>query len=534
MAAEDIINTLLDIVVSLYIILILLVLPLYFQDGFNHIGSDKSYFFRQVSFKLGIIAYALLAIYILIRLIAGVIQKTVKKMIQSVRLSVTDMFVLIYGAGVIASYFCSEYRDEALLGAEKWYMGTLPQLAFVSVYFFISRYWKIHKWILAAVLPVTFAVFVLGVLNRFGIYPIDMKIENSAFISTVGNINWYCGYAVTVFFAALGYFWLNEAEGIWGKSLSVLYMTAGFATMVTQGSDSGIVAMAVVLAVMFIMSSDREKLQSFGLIISILAAVCVFIGIVGKCTPLKSIYEKCVTEYPVIRLLTGSSFTIALAAAALVYLFWVKLYICGEKGSLHDGMKNAGAVRKTAACFLVTAVVSVIAFTIANTLLQGKLTAAFGETAEKYLYFNNYWGSGRGASFRAAVICFSEQNTLHKLLGVGADCMSAYIYSERSERAMSLVTEMFGTLRLTNAHSEWLTLLVNQGIIGLTGFAGIICSAVYRYLGRYKKNIFAAICGLGILAYSVNNIVSFQTSINTPTMFVLLGIGECFIRQEKR
>jgi hypothetical protein len=54
---------------------------------------------------------------------------------------------------------------------------------------------------------------------------------------------------------------------------------------------------------------------------------------------------------------------------------------------------------------------------------------------------------------------------------------------------------------------------------------------VYRYLSRYKTNIFAAACGFGILAYSVNNIVSFQTSINTPTMFVLLGIGECFIRQ---
>jgi O-antigen ligase len=92
------------------------------------------------------------------------------------------------------------------------------------------------------------------------------------------------------------------------------------------------------------------------------------------------------------------------------------------------------------------------------------------------------------------------------------------------------VNEKFGTLRLTNAHNEWLTILVNQGIVGIVGFAGIICSAVYRYIKDRKVCIAPAVCGIGILAYTINNIFSFQTSMNVPTMFVLLGIGEAYMR----
>jgi hypothetical protein len=53
---------------------------------------------------------------------------------------------------------------------------------------------------------------------------------------------------------------------------------------------------------------------------------------------------------------------------------------------------------------------------------------------------------------------------------------------------------------------------------------------VYRYIKNRKVCVAAAVCGMGILAYTINNIFSFQTSINTPTMFVLLGIGEAYMR----
>jgi hypothetical protein len=530
---DDIVGTLLNMVDSIYIILILIVLPLYFQDGFNHIGSDKSYFFRLVSFKIGIIAYILLIVHAAIKLIAAGGDLAVKNVILSGRISVTDIFVFIYGAGVIVSYCCSEYKEAALLGADKWYMGTLPQLAFVSVYFFISRYWKINKYILPPVLAVTFVVFSLGVLNRFGIYPIDMKIVSDAFISTVGNINWYCGYAVTVFFAAVSFLWLNGFKSRWAKILMIFYAAAGFATIVTQGSDSGIFAMAVVLIVMFTLSTEKENMLWFGVIISIMAAVCAAIGFAGRYTALKTEYDAAILSYPAIKLFTDSWLTVAMAVISVLYLLFVRLCIYSKNDRFSD--LSGKIARRTAGCFALLATVAVVAFIIVNTAKQGALTTKMGDTAGNLLYFTDSWGSGRGAAFRAAAVSFSQQNFIHKLIGVGPDCMSAYIYGSGNESAqivLSIVSEAFGTLTLTNAHNELLTILLNQGIIGAIAFIGIVSSAVYRYLKKHKVDVAAAACGMGILAYAVNNIFSFQTSINTPTMFVLLGIGECLIRSE--
>lgn len=37
-------------------------------------------------------------------------------------------------------------------------------------------------------------VFGLGLLNRFDVYPIASLRGDRSFISTLGNINWYCGF----------------------------------------------------------------------------------------------------------------------------------------------------------------------------------------------------------------------------------------------------------------------------------------------------------------------------------------------------
>jgi hypothetical protein len=542
--------------------LILLVLPFYFQDGFSHIGSDKSYFFRNVTFRLGIVAYVLLAVYLIVRGIETKKTDTVseesstllKRLLSAWNLSATDIFALIYGAGVILSYFCSSYKSQALTGADKWYMGTLPQFAFVSVYFFISRFWKRHMYLPLMVLPVSAVVFALGILNRFGIYPIDMKIMNIEFVSTIGNINWYCGYAVTVFFAGIAFVWLGCAECRWQKVLMIIYGLLGFATLVTQGSDSALFTIAFMMVVMFVLSDSAENMLALGKLVCTFAAACAAMGLAGRCNAFKESYELCTAAYPSIKIMTGSALTLVIVAFAAVFMLFVSAVCYGnvfksptesspnkagninkesklQKKIINLGGNIAEKVRIIVAVSAAAVIFIVIVFVIINTLLDGRITAGMNESVAGLLYFNIDWGSGRGASYRAAVWSFAEQNPLHRLVGIGPDCMSAYIYdSVAGGRILSVVNEKFGTLRLTNAHNEWLTILVNQGIIGIVGFAGIICSAVYRYIKNRKVCVAAAVCGMGILAYTINNIFSFQTSINTPTMFVLLGIGEAYMR----
>lgn len=530
-AAEDIISILIDVVVSIYMFLIIIELPLYFENGYEHIGSDKSYIFRQISFKIGIFAYVLLLMYIVARIVEkrhDIIGLSKLKKLSPKNLSLTDMFVLIYAVGVIVSYICSAYKDEALIGAYKWNMGTLSQLTLVSVYFFISRFWKKHAWIPALALPVSGGIFLLGYINRFGIFPIDMKLYSPEFISTIGNINWYCGYVVTVLFAGIALWWLSGPLKKWQNIFLAVYTAAGFATLVTQGSDSGLFTLALILIVMFCLSSHRENMLKFGEIICILSVVCILTGFIGKYTPLKEAFEQNIVEYPLVKAMTGSLMTVIMTIVSFAFLAIIVL--CGENKCFNAFFKW---VRIAVCCAALIGIIGTIAFIAVNTAKGGSLTEGMGSFAESILYFTIDWGSGRGASFRAAVWSFAEQDFLHKLVGIGPDCMSAYVYGDGSERVLSVVTEKFGSLRLTNAHSEWLTILINQGIIGFTSFAGMICSAVYRFIKKRDVNVIVAACGMGVLAYTLNNIFSFQTSVNTPTMFILLGVGECYIRNNQ-
>ena len=90
--------------------------------------------------------------------------------------------------------------------------------------------------------------------------------------------------------------------------------------------------------------------------------------------------------------------------------------------------------------------------------------------------------------------------------------------------------ETFGaSLVLTNAHNEWLTVLVDTGMLGLISYAGIFVSAIVSFLKKEKggkQELMVLAAGFCMLAYTVNNMFSFQQTMNVTTMFMILGMAE--------
>ena len=58
--------------------------------------------------------------------------------------------------------------------------------------------------------------------------------------------------------------------------------------------------------------------------------------------------------------------------------------------------------------------------------------------------------------------------------------------------------------------------------------------AVFRYLKAGRKDVLAGAAGMGILAYTLNNIFSFQQIMSTSVVFLLLGIGEACLRMQEK
>ncbi len=530
---ETFCRTILSVLVSLCAILILAVMPFYFQEGYAHIGTDKSYFFRTGIVRMGKLILPVFAVWTACVLTESLLhgkKGTVRSRIAGIRSRFvsTDVFCVLYFVAVVVSYLCSDYRQTARWGTRGWFMGMIPQLGLVAVYFLLSRFQMWEKRMLGLCLPVSAAVFVLGCLNRFDIWPLPMVNSGlPLYISTIGNINWYCGYMVAVFFAGVGLLWLDRGTKPLYTVLLSAYAAVGFAALITNGSDSGLFALAVVLLVMFALSArdrDIQGIRRFWLILMLFAGSGLALAGLRILFPGRINYTTRLGD-----LLTYSPLPAALLGVAALGL-WLSSQ--GDKGSL-TVTRVAAAMRIAAGILCVAVAVSVLAFVLmitVNTLRPGSL----GALSDKALFtFDKEWGSYRGATWSIGLRCFGEQDLLHKTVGVGPDCMSDFLYEDASPALLQTAQEAFAGRRLTNAHCELLTLLVNVGLWGGLAFAGILFSVLKRFLSARKHNAYAAACGLCVLAYFANNLWSFQQSMSVVTIFAIMGLGERCLRRER-
>lgn len=513
----------LDAVICLYILLILVAMPLYHQEGYAHIGTDKSVYFFRVSIRTARAAVPLLILYLIFSLMISWRKKgNFIRLWEYVRenATVTDWFAAVYGICAILSYAFSRYKSDALWGTSGWYMGLYRQLILVGVYFYISKIWKPRKWIFYVILPVSAVVFLLEYLNRFDIYPLDMGDFGPSFISTIGNMNWYCGYHVTVFFAGVVLLWQGAFCKVWQRYLLMAYVMLGFASLVTQGSSSGIVAMAAVFLVMFGMSlRDRGWMCGFWQGTALFGGACLLTWGIHFFTGREINYGEMIMN-----ILISKKAALFMTAVSLVMLM---LAVADKRGKRHlDGLWRT--LVRFCVSLTVILLVGYAAALMVNTLHPGSLGVLSDNQA---FLFSNEWGSDRGATWKAGALCFWEQDLVHKLVGVGPDAMAAYLYQDGSPRLLDIVTSTFSSTRLTNAHNEWLTLLADMGILGFISYGGLMISGMTRLMGGKKGNLISCACGFCLLGYTVNNVFSFQQSMSTVTLFVMFGMGEAFYRK---
>lgn len=350
-----------------------------------------------------------------------------------------------------------------------------------------------------------------------------MQNATPEYISTIGNMNWYCGYLVTVFFMLAYYIWTEEKRAIEVRIFMDVWLIIGFATLLTQGSLSGMATMAAMLAFFYLLSMKNEqKLQTF-------FAYLLYMGIASAGTYIiRNIFPDNF-NYP-----DGVSDLFTYSPLAIVILIvsagtWLGIKYLRQKNKLRLApfiiLGYAGCV----AAILGAAVLLLLV--IINTVMPGR----FGAISELSMFrFDLEWGSKRGATWIAGWMCFADQDIWGKLFGVGPDSMASYIESGANSELLLIVRKTFSNLLLTNTHNEWMTILVNTGLLGMISYAGMIISAVVRYLKAGKSSALIGACGFGVLAYTVNNMVSFQQAMATTTMFVILGMGEAFLREKRR
>lgn len=512
-----------SIFVFLYITVMAVIFPFYLTDGYRNAGTDKSMLFRYVGMGFVLAMLVCTLIYVLCSL-----RKTENaNLIQ--RMCLSDKLIFMFGLLTIVSFLCSNNKQDAFWGSEGWYMGLAAQIIFLSSYFFISRFLKGTKVLITLFILSTTVTFMWGTLNRFSVYPVIFDASSPSFIATLGNINWYCGYWSVFFPISMGLFYISIVhdntlrwKNIMCRMGAGLYLAVSTAAGAVQGSDSAMLVFVAMMLVLYCVSAvDKHHRKAFYITVMLMCAVCQIIRIIRAVFPVSMNYDSTTAD-----ILTSGNLT--------AILFFVLLWQVLDK-KLIDKLSNAYLRRERTVVLSVISVAMIIFISLItiNTLNPGSIGALLDN---QIFTFNNKWGSSRGATWTAGIKVFADNSVIEKLIGLGPDSFDYGVYREGSSAA-DMVIGIFGDSRLTNAHGEWITVLVNTGLLGLITYVGMFMTKTVRYITNgMNKDVplpIAFVCGLALVGYMSNNIFSFQQVLNGPFVYIMMGIGEAVIRESK-
>ena len=522
-----------SLLATFYVFIMLVIYPLYFNNKYYDMGNAKYTFFQYVSATF-LIIFLLIYIGWLIAYRNSFSFKDVFR-----KLSVTDWFVGFFCIFSYLSFLFSEYKDVALRGYDGWFMGLISQVMFVLIYFIISRFWKWSPTTLGLAVISAAVTYQLAVWQRFSIDPLKMYEDLGAeyiekFISTLGQTTWFSSYAVLLFPLGVFYYWYDNK--LWVRILAGLFTALGFGSLCTVNSDSAYVAYTLTLLVFFWFSFESN--QAFQRFIEIvLIGLCTFriIGIAQICFPERMIELISGTE-EISFFVTQSNFMlICLILAIIIYFGYFVL--CH-----HPADKKRGGQKKTERTYVFDIrefrfvriwVAEAAAFVLAGTALlvvlstEGLLPDAFsGLSHIGFFNFNDEWGNFRGFNWRMAVKAISSASVKDMLIGVGPDCFAMSMNKYCAEE----VATFWQGMQLACAHNEFLNMLVTQGIFGVVTYIGIFVSFIIRGIkcGEKEKVIMPFVAAA--LAYMGHNFFCYQQCICTPTVFIMMGIGEMIIR----
>lgn len=491
-------------------------LPLYFKNGYDSIATNKYLFIMNVGKYVAIVTGVLFLIRMCLwgysRAELAIYRGSVK----------TDIFMMSFLILAFISHLASPHRtggehyindwffEGSLYGTKGWYMGLMSYALFVLLYILISKALIYKRYVFIPIAFILTLECLWGSLNRYNIVPFDMNYEYSStsmpFLASLGNINWFCGFTSVL----VPLFWgVYLAASKWAHKAVLLFIIAVSAFMIfVNKSDSGIFAMAVTILVLLgYCLKDTEKIAGFT---EMAMAICLSASVIPVCDR----FIKTARENldGILDFFYGIPALIFLVILAVVYFLW---RFAKEKVKPETLVK----VKKYYVIIVPAMFGLVILLIIINTLTGGALPV-IGD--KSFFMFDEVWGSGRKNTWGLGLETFKHMPFGRKLIGSGSD---TFFYEMISYNDLhDIWNEIYKGARLTNAHNEWISLLVNNGVLGLVAFVGMLVTSVTAAFKNADRSPVLVSFALAVISYTANNMFSFEQVTNTPFLFLVLGL----------
>lgn len=499
-----------------------IVLPLYFKNGYELIATNKYKCFMFISKN---VLFTLLVFALVYFSTWGMNKKEIQvfKPISKIDLSMLFLisaFVLSYSfssykkVGEKDSYF---FFEGAIYGANGWFMGLVTFVIMVLVYFLVTRFYYYSKYIWYPVLGVSSIIFVWGILNRYGIFPVDMsggfltEADLVSYLASIGNINWFAGFQSVMVPLLVGFYWAEE-DSVKRKLLGILVYVAGGAVLL-NGSDSAVMSYMVMGFVLLLVSvSSEKKMMRFSEVLFLFSFAGITLSIIDLIFPGVRSHPSDFSDI----FMEGVSAVLIFIVAILLRFYFGMCKL--NKAKYSEWAKNKLS-KVLIICALAGLALTVVLITV-NTLSHGALPLI----GDKGVFnFDDDWGSSRGATWTMGLKTFAGLPFIHKIFGAGPDCF--YFALRDNDYVYDLAFEYFGGARLTNAHCEIITLLVNTGLVGLAAFVTMNVYTIKTFTKKIKDDPYMVAFTLSVVMYLANNLFSFEQITNVPFYFLTIAMG---------
>ena len=479
-----------------YSFLVFLVLPLYMKNGFVMIGDAK----HELYFKGTVLMIGLSFIMLLFGMVSG--KADLKK-----ERSYAEIMALFYALVTLVSILFSMDTHVAVWGYADWHAGGIMQLMTIFGFFVMKNWLEDDRWSLIFLGVSSVAVCALTVVNRRGADPLNVyggmdwfEWNRRNLIATIGNINWTCCFMAIGVPLLIWAAWTMESRfRIWGYACAWI----AIAGILLQGSEAGILDLILIMAVLLWISAERwDRLLRT---LELLTLIPLFWSV-----------------YSILKidLITPADADIMGKYYSPLWLIPLALCMILRYGAGRLAKKDGEVCRfkKPIRLGMMLALLTGAGIFVACQFSDA-VWALFGN--RDILRFGDSWGSLRGGVWKETIRCFGKMGISQKLFGAGPDCYAILLESMKVRLAAEGQWE--GAI-YANAHNEFLTMLINEGILGAVTYYGIYACVAVK-LAADKRRQPKTVLGIMILAsYLGNQFFSFQQVISTPAMLMILGI----------
>lgn len=414
----------------------------------------------------------------------------------------------------IASFFAfifAKYREVAFSGCTDSYQGFFFVILLAMMYFVVRKLGAVTEkiiFIMAAGMDIT---VLLALWQFMGGDPFGLFVGLSEqtdhvgnYLSTLGNTAVF-GLYITLLLPVCGYAYC-KIESVIGHIVLAISSLIGIMGVLCSNTDATYLGFfcSVVFLGMILMGTRKTCLRYLELL-----------GVYGVGGLLfQAIYQNC-NNARALSTIVSKIVETSLVKWGVALLI---LLVCRGMLSFLIKKEKVYQVLKVLVRIVVIVVVVVVFILFFYFSLADRETNLGG--LEKYLRFNEEWGTQRGYVWSWLASIFSKAGIVQKVFGAGQGSVVLELFTYYRTEMIEGLGYFFD-----NAHNVYLHYLTTMGINGCMMYLGLLFGTLWQGLHQSEeKNSYRKGVAVAVAAYAVQGFFSILEPITVPILIFFLGI----------